>query len=159
MAYFRRRGALRAIFQHNAHLVETVARRIRRRPVFRFACVQTLLDERFDLRHFRVVNLRAALQERLRLLLQQTQHRSKLTQVGRHGVRRGRVLGFQAVYFTRHIEQHRIGFRGVEVVVHRLDKACFEGFAPAASTDLSVPRSAVYRRSSAERACLRFSSL
>ncbi|MDU6069702.1 MAG: hypothetical protein E6660_21805, partial [Bradyrhizobium sp.] len=32
----------------------------------RFACVQTLLDERFDLRHFRVVNLRAALQERLR---------------------------------------------------------------------------------------------
>lgn len=68
MAYFRRRGALRAIFQHNAHLVETVARRIRRRPVFRFARVQTLLDERFDLRHFRVVNLRAALQERLRLL-------------------------------------------------------------------------------------------
>ncbi len=49
--------------------------------------------------------------------------------MGRHGVRRGRVLGFQTVHFASHIEQHRVGFRGVEVIVHRLDKACFEGFA------------------------------
>jgi hypothetical protein len=79
--------------------------------------------------------------------------------MGRHGVGRGGIFGFQAVNFTRHIEQHGIGFRGVEIVVHRFDKARFEGFAAGRLADLSVPRSAVYRRSSAERACLRFSSL
>lgn len=37
-------GPLRAIFQHDPHLVKTVTRRICRRPVFRFTGIQTLLN-------------------------------------------------------------------------------------------------------------------
>lgn len=37
-------GALRTVFQHDAHLVETVTRGVGRRPVFRLTGVQTLLD-------------------------------------------------------------------------------------------------------------------
>ncbi len=37
----RRRGAPWAIFQ-NTHFSETIARRVRRRPVFRFTGIQTL---------------------------------------------------------------------------------------------------------------------
>ena len=37
-------GPLRAIFQHDPHLIKTVTRRICRRPVFRFTGIQTLLN-------------------------------------------------------------------------------------------------------------------
>ena len=46
-----------------------------------------------------------------------------------HGVSRGDIFRLQAVDFTRHIEQHGIGFRGVEIVIHRFNKARFEGVA------------------------------
>ena len=47
----------------------------------------------------------------------------------RHRVGRGGVFGFQAVNLTGHIEQHRISFRGVEIVIHRFDKARFKRLA------------------------------
>ena len=36
--------ALRAIFQHDPHLIETITRRIGRGPVFRLTRIQTLFD-------------------------------------------------------------------------------------------------------------------
>ncbi|MNP50076.1 hypothetical protein D3C76_1443130 [compost metagenome] len=40
-----------------------------------------------------------------------------------------RIFTFQAVHFTSHIKQRRVGFRGVEVVVHCFDKTGFERLA------------------------------
>lgn len=64
-------SALRAVFQHDVHLVQAITRGIRQRPVLGGARFVTLFNQRFDLRHFAVVNLCAPLQELLRLLLQQ----------------------------------------------------------------------------------------
>ena len=37
-------GSLRAVFQHNTHLIETITRRIGGGPVFCLARIQTLFD-------------------------------------------------------------------------------------------------------------------
>lgn len=89
----------------------------------------TLFDQRFDLRHFAVVNLSAPLQELLRLLLQQAEHLRQLAQFRRHAVGRRHVFTLEAVNLARQIEQRRVSFRGVEVVVHRFAEAGFERFA------------------------------
>ena len=62
-------------------------------------------------------------------MLQQAQYGGKFTQVRCHCIRRCHIFCFQTVYFTRHIKQHGIGFRGVEIVVHRFNKARFKRFA------------------------------
>ncbi|VTP64768.1 Uncharacterised protein [Leclercia adecarboxylata] len=49
--------------------------------------------------------------------------------MGGQGVSGMRIFPFQAVDFTGHIKQRRVCFRGVEVVVHRLDKTGFERLA------------------------------
>ena len=85
-------GSLRAIFQNNAHLGQTVTRCIRRRPVFRLTRFQTRFNQCFNFRHLAVVRLRAALQEHIRLLLQQAEHGRELTQMRRQRIGRRHIF-------------------------------------------------------------------
>ncbi|MNI62497.1 hypothetical protein D3C73_1178230 [compost metagenome] len=85
------------------------------------------MDKRFNLSNLTVIRLRTALQERFRILLQQAQHAGQLAQMRGHSVSRRHIFTLQTVDLTRHIKQHRVGFRRIEIIVHCFNETRFKG--------------------------------
>lgn len=114
-------GLAGAVFQHDAHLGETVAGGIGGSPVLVGSSLVALGNEALDLGDF-VVGL-VALEEGVRILLQDAEHGTEFPQAGTQAGGDSDVFGLLAVDLAHQVEQGGVGFRGVEVVVHGLLEA------------------------------------
>lgn len=114
-------GFAGAVFQHDSHLGETVAGGVGGGPVLVGAGLIALGDQLLDLGHFVVRFI--ALEEGVRILLQYAEHGAQFPQASTQASGDSDVFGLLAVDLAHQVEQGGVGFRGVEVVVHGIDKA------------------------------------